>query len=240
MSTYVLVHGAWHTGDLLESVANSMRTDGHVVYTPTLAGNRPGDKKNVGLDEAITSLVNYFEDHQITDAVLLGHSYGGMVITGAADRLPVGSVRRLIYWSAFVPNDGESLEDLAPPTYRDLFDEIEQPDGSVLLPFPLWHGSFINDADQELAQETYEMLNPHPHKTMQDKIRLRTNPEDMPIAKSFLHCSDDIAMPESAPWHPRLSNKLGAFRFVSMPGSHEVCFTHPALLAAKIIASGED
>ena len=240
MATYVLVHGAWHTGDLFADVANGVRAAGHTVHTPTLAGNRPGDPKNLGLNDAIASLTDYFDDHQITDAILLGHSYGGMVITGAADRLPEGALRRLIYWSAFVPNTGESLEDLVPADYRTLFAEIEQPDGSILLPFQLWHDAFINDADEQQARAAYKKLNPHPHKTMQDKIQLSKNPADMAMAKSFLYCTDDVSMPPNHPWHPRLSQKLGDFRLVSMPGSHEVCFTNPTLLAEKIIEAGQD
>src|SRR5690554_822854 len=105
MSTYVLIHGAWHTGDHLEVVAQHLRARGHQVYTPTLAGNRPGDSKRTTLDQAITSVVQFFEEQEIADAILLGHSYGGMVITGAADRLAEGSIRRLVYWNAFVPRN---------------------------------------------------------------------------------------------------------------------------------------
>ena len=101
MGTYVLVHGAWHTGELLEDTAKPIRAQGHQVHCPTLAGNRPGDSKRAGLDEAIRSLTDYFDQHRINDAVLMGHSYGGMVISGAADRLAAGRVRgfRRISWS---------------------------------------------------------------------------------------------------------------------------------------------
>jgi pimeloyl-ACP methyl ester carboxylesterase len=88
MATYVLVHGAWHTGELFEDVAAPIRAAGHEVHCPTLAGNRPGDARTLGLDAAIASLVTYLEDDDLNDIVLLGHSYGGMVITGAADRAP--------------------------------------------------------------------------------------------------------------------------------------------------------
>lgn len=240
MATYVLVHGAWHTGDLLAATAAPIRAAGHVVHLPTLAGNRPGDAKSMGLNDAIASLVDYFESHDIQDAVLVGHSYGGMVITGAADRLAAGRVRRLVYWSAFVPNDGESLEDMVPPHYQALFAQLEQPDGSVMLPFPIWREGFMNDADAALAQSAFDQLNPHPHKTMSDKISLKTNPAEMMLGKSYLLCEQDTALPASMPWHPRLSEKLGLYRLVAMPGSHEVCFTHPELLGQKIMEAGRD
>ena len=163
MSTYVLVHGAWHTGKELEPTAAPIRAAGHQVYTPTIAGNRPGDSKKTGLDEAINSIVDYLASNNLRDVVLVGHSYGGMIITGVADRA-ADRIRRLVYWNAFVPNNGESLNDMVPPPYAELFDQIaaQRGDGSVVLPFPIWREVFINDADAELAQKAYDVLNPHP------------------------------------------------------------------------------
>ncbi len=239
MSIFVLVHGAWHTGDLLEDTAAPIRAAGHEVYLPTIAGNNPGDSKSVGLADAVQSIINYFEENDIKDAILLGHSYGGMVITGVADRL-LERIRRLIYWNAFVPNNGESLNHMVPQVYIDLFAQLEQPDGSVLLPFPIWRESFINDADAELAQSAYDKLNPHPNNTFKDAISLKTNPAEMQIPKSYINCTEDTALPQSMPWHPRLSEKLGLFRLHQVPGSHELCFTDPKRLAEKIMEAGRD
>lgn len=241
MSSYVLVHGAWHTGAELEPVAAPIRAAGHTVHLPTIAGNRPGDAKTIGLDEAIQSIVDYLVENNLSDVILMGHSYGGMIITGVADR--VGDrIRRLVYWNAFVPNDGESLNDMVPPDYVPLFDAItaERGDGSVVLPFPVWREAFINDADLATATRAYEALNPHPNKTFNDKISLRTNPAAMMIAKSYINCTEDTAMPHSLPWHPRLSGKLGLFRLVQVPGSHELCFSDPVRLAQAIMAAGRD
>jgi pimeloyl-ACP methyl ester carboxylesterase len=241
MATYVLVHGAWHTGELLEDVARPIRAQGHEVHCPTLAGNRPGDSRKLGLDDAVNSLLGYVDQHRLSDIVLLGHSYGGIVITQAADALG-GRIRRLVYWNAFVPNNGQCLNDLIPPHYVGLFDQIEKErgDGSVVLPFPIWREAFINDADLALAKRAYEALNPHPAKTFRDKVSLKADPASMPIAKSYVNCQQDIALPHSYPWHPRLSEKLGLFRLVELPGSHEVCFTNPGLLAQKIVEAGRD
>jgi len=241
MSTYVLVHGAWHTGAELGPVAATIRVAGHQVFTPTLKGNRPGDAKTTGLDEAIQSAVDYLSENKLSDVILLGHSYGGMVITGVADRA-ASRIRRLIYWNAFVPNNGESLNDMVPPHYPPLFDAIatERGDGSVVLPFPIWREAFINDADLETAQRAYDILNPHPLKTFSDKISLRTNPAGMALAKSYINCTEDTSLPHSLPWHPRLSEKLGLFRLVQVPGSHELCFSNPARLAQAIMEAGRD
>jgi pimeloyl-ACP methyl ester carboxylesterase len=241
MSTYVLVHGAWHSGAELEPVASVIRAAGHQVFTPTIKGNRPGDAKTTGLDEAIQSIVDYLAENNLKDVILLGHSYGGMIITGVADRAGE-RIRRLVYWNAFVPNNGESLNDMVPPIYLGLFDAIaaERGDGSVVLPFPIWREAFINDADLETAQRTYDILNPHPLKTFSDKIALNTNPADTTVAKSYINCTEDTALPHGYPWHPRLSEKLGLFRLIQVPGSHELCFSNPKALAQAIMEAGRD
>ena len=151
MSTYVFVHGAWHTGKELEPTAAPIRAAGHEVHTPTLAGNRPGDSKKTGLDEAIKSIVDYLAQNNLRDVILMGHSYGGMIITGVADRA-ADRIRRLVYWNAFVPNNGESLDDMIPPPFVALFDQVAAQRGdarwccrfrsgarpSSMMPTPNW------------------------------------------------------------------------------------------------------
>lgn len=241
MSTFVLVHGAWHTGREFEAVAEPIRAKGHTVHCPTVAGNNPGDDRTIGLEAAITSIVDYISENNLTDVILLGHSYGGMIITGVADRCPE-RLRRLIYWNAFVPNNGECLNDMAPPHYVAMFDGVSaaSPDNSVMLPFPVWREVFINDASAELAQSAFDVLNPHPYATFTDAISLKSNPAEMEVAKSYINCTEDTAMPHSFGWHPRLSEKLGMFRLVQIPGSHELCFSDPAALAQAIIHAGRD
>ena len=210
------------------------------MYTPTLFGNNDGDSKSIGLNKAIDSLVTFIETNNIQNCILVGHSYGEMVITGAFDRLDESRVKRLVYWSAFVPNPGEALADMVPPHYAELFKSIVAEDGSVLLPFPIYRESFINDADIELAESSYAKLNPHPHKTITYPIQLSKAPSEMEVGKSYLVCQDDIALPASLPWHPRLSEKLGLYRLVTMPCSHEGCFTNPTLLGVEMIETGRD
>src|SRR6516164_3881168 len=177
MATYVLVHGAWHTGAELEPTAAPIRAAGHEVHTPTIAGNRPGDAKTVGLADAIKSIVDYLTSKNLKDVVLVGHSYGGMVITGVADSVPE-RIRRLVYWNAFVPNNGESVTDMLPPHFVELFDQIAaaRGDGCVVLPFAIWREAFMNDADLRTAQSAFEVLNPHPIRTLREKISLAVDP----------------------------------------------------------------
>lgn len=241
MATYVLVHGACHEGHHFEDCAAHIRAAGHTVFLPTLKGNRPADdRKTTTLEDAIQSLVDYFDEHDIHDAILLGHSWGGMAITGAADRLAPGRIRRLVYFSAFVPNNGESLIDMCPPHYQALFPALAGETGEVLFPYPILREAFINDGSVEQAQALFDSLNPQPFNTMNDRILLSKSPAEMQIGKSFLHCTEDTALPQSLPFHPRLSEKLGLFRLVSMPGSHSPFITAPALLAQKILEAGRD
>jgi len=67
-------------------------------------------------------------------------------------------VRRLVFWNAFVLLDGQSLEDNIPPHYKELFDAIAQPDGGVMLPYPIWRDAFINDADDLLSGDAHVQL----------------------------------------------------------------------------------
>ena len=237
MGTNVLVHGAWHTGKELEPVAVSIKAAGHAPFTPTTKGNRPGDSRSIGLIEAIESVIDYLVEKNLRDIVLVGHSYGGMIITGVADSVP-SRIRRLVYWNAFVPDNGESVTDMLPPTRRNVRCNAERGDGSIVLPFPIWREAFINDADLETAQRAYDTLNPHPFKTLTDKISLKINPAEITAAKSYINCTEDTSLPHHYPLHPRW--KLGLFRRVQAPGSHELCFSNPARLAQAVMNAGRD
>lgn len=239
--TYVLVHGAWHTGREMEAVAGHLRASGHVVHCPTIAGNNANDDRSkIGLAQAIGSIADYITREDLRDIRLVGHSYGGMVISGVVDRM-AERIRRLVYVNAFVPLDGQSLNDMVPPHYLALFDAIAAANNNaVMLPFEIWRDAFINDADFALAKSAYEQLNPHPYATFTDKIALSKPLAELAVGKSYVNCQQDIALPHSLPWHPRLSERLGLFRLVESPGSHEMFFSNPARLAEAILQAGRD
>ena len=239
--TYVLVHGAWHTGAEMEATAEHLRAAGHAVHCPTLAGNRPGDDRSrTGLADAVASLVEFVEAHDLREVRLVGHSYGGMVISGAAERI-APRLRRLVYVNAFVPLPGQCLNDLVPPHYVALFDALAGvQDNAVMLPFEIWREAFINDADLDLARSSYAQLNPHPYLTFTDAVDLQRPLAEMPVAKSYLNCRQDTAMPHGLPWHPRLSERLGLFRLVECDGSHEMWFSQPRALADALLRAGRD
>ena len=239
--TYVLVHGAWHTGAELEPTAEHLRALGHTVHCPTVAGNRAGDDRStVGLEQAIGSIIAFIEDNDLRDVRLVGHSYGGMVISGVADRVPE-RLRRIVYVNAFVPLDGQCLNDMVPKSYVELFDSLAAANNNALvLPFAIWREAFINDADLPLAQSAYAKLNPHPYRTFTDAITLSQPLAELAIGKSYVNCQQDTSLPHSMPWHPRLSERLGLFRLIECPGSHELWFSDPQRIAQAVFEAGRD
>ena len=113
IGTYVLVHGAWHGGWCWAKVARLLRDAGHEVYTPTLTGL--GERAHlarpeVDLETHIQDVVAVLEAEELRQVTLVGHSYGGMVITGVAARTS-GRIGHLVYLDAFVPETGKALLD---------------------------------------------------------------------------------------------------------------------------------
>jgi pimeloyl-ACP methyl ester carboxylesterase len=111
MANYVLVHGAWHGGWCWRDTAAALRRAGHTVHAPTHTG--VGQRahlasQNITLDTHIRDVVGCIESEELDDVILVGHSYGGMVVTGVADRLGA-KVKSLVYLDAFVPQHEDSL-----------------------------------------------------------------------------------------------------------------------------------
>src|SRR5260370_38876808 len=109
--TFILVHGAWHGGWCYRHAAAALRKMGHGVFTPTHpgVGERAHEAdENITLETHIRDVAGCIEAEEISDIILVGHSYGGMVITGLADRM-ADRIKALVYLDAFVPADGDSL-----------------------------------------------------------------------------------------------------------------------------------
>src|SRR5262245_11856919 len=109
--TFVLVHGAWHGGWCYRDVADELRANGHAVFTPTLTGL--GERshlngQNITLETHIRDVCGVIEAEELSNVVLCGHSYGGMVITGVADRMS-SRIRTMVYLDAFIPEHEQSL-----------------------------------------------------------------------------------------------------------------------------------
>jgi pimeloyl-ACP methyl ester carboxylesterase len=244
MDTYVLIHGSWHDGAAWAPIAAHLQSQGHRAYHPTVAGHGQGVSKAVSHAQSTQSIVDFIVQQDLTQVVLVGHSYGGTIIAKVVEQCPE-RIKRLVFWNAFVLQDGESLNDNVPPHYRDLFDQMASasPDGSVMLPFPIWREAFINDADLALATASYAQLSAEPYQ-FNEKLDLKKFYQIIQsgqVACSYLNCTEDIALPHGPwSWHPRMSSRLGLFRLVQSAGSHELIYSNPLALAEKIIAAGRD
>ena len=109
--TFVLVHGAWHGGWCWRRVADRLEGKGHKVFVPTMTGL--GDRshlltKGINLDTHITDIVNVLKWEDLKDIVLVGHSYGGIIVSGVADQMH-DKIASIVFLDAFVPEDGDSL-----------------------------------------------------------------------------------------------------------------------------------
>ncbi len=116
MANFVLVHGAWHGGWCWRDTAAALRAAGHTVFTPTHTGvgeRTHQSAENITLETHIRDVCGCIEWEELKDLILVGHSYGGMVITGVADRM-ADRIRSLVYLDAFVPEHGDSLIGLLP------------------------------------------------------------------------------------------------------------------------------
>ena len=117
MATFVLVHGAWHGAWCWRRVARLLAKNGHEVFTPTLTG--VGERSHllnpfINVDIHIADVVNEMKWQQLTDVVLVGHSYGGMVISGVAEQMEK-AIASLVMLDAFMPEDGQGVLDIYPP-----------------------------------------------------------------------------------------------------------------------------
>lgn len=178
--------GGWFWG----RVAPLLRKSGHEVYTPTLTGL--GERSHlatpeVGLGTHAQDLeaVLYYED--LHDVVLVGHSYGGMVITALAERAPE-RLAHLVYFDAFVPLDGENMTDLMGPDMTSAFQDMVETEGAgsrLPLPFPLEAYGFLSPED--LAWMNPRMSD-QPWTTAVEPVAVR-NRAAAAIPRSFVECT---------------------------------------------------
>lgn len=233
MTTFVLVHGAWHGGWCWRAVSPILRRAGHAVFTPTLTGlgerahlARPG----IDLDLHVQDIVAVLEMEDLRDVVLVGHSYGGVVVTGVAGRAPE-RIRRLVYLDAFVPENGKCLLDYverAVPERAAGFRKEGEQFGSVAPPpVSLWghvnpeHIAFVK------TRETR-----HPFHCFTQPVRL-ADPRARTLPRTFIYCSSP-ATGSFDQFAAKYRNDP-AWRFFELRTGHDAMILVPDEVAAVLL-----
>ncbi|WP_051838210.1 alpha/beta fold hydrolase [Streptomyces sp. NRRL WC-3742] len=220
MTTFVLVPGSFRGGWWYEPLAGELRLHGHQVHTLTLTGL--GSRRHlaaapVNLDTHVQDVLSLLEAEDLRDAVLVGHGYGGMPITGAADRAPE-RVDTLVYLDALVPGDGDSAWSLGPET-RQLLARVGA-DGHTLTPPP------------ELRADP--RITPHPLASHLQRLRLTGGGLGGVRRRDYIH----LAASPNLPLRDRLSRDPG-WTVHELSAGHDVVSEAPDDLLDVLLAIGD-
>ena len=218
---FVLVHGAWHGGWCWGGVTGHIRAQGHVATAPTLTGL--GERAHlssdaVDLETHVTDVIAHIEAEDLSDVVLVGHSYGGVVITHVADRIP-DRLSRLIYLDAQIGADAVSIMDGLPPDIRDQRRAAAAGGLTMAPPAPEVFG--ITDACT--ADWVAARLRPHPIATYEQALPL-SRPVGAGLPADFVLCTEP-AFPSIAPFEARARAMGGPV--------HHLGTGHDAMLIAQ-------
>jgi pimeloyl-ACP methyl ester carboxylesterase len=234
MATYVLVHGGGHGGWCYQPVARLLRAAGHEVYTPTLTGL--GERAHllspeIDLDLHIHDVCAVLHYEDLNDVILVGHSYGGMVITGVADRA-ADRVGRLVYLDAANPRNGQSLVDVAGPIIEAVRPAGEVVDGVelVLLPDPD-AGRFYGVSDPDDLAWMADRLTGHPWKCFEQQLRLTDEDVLWSIPQFHIVCTSTLATRD-----PELIAAARAQgRVWDIDTGHDLMITEPKAVADALL-----
>ncbi len=191
MATFVAVHGAFLGGWVWKSLATRLESMGHVVYRPTLTGcaeREHAGGPHVDLSMHVRDVAELIAFEDLQDVIVIGHSYGGMVITGVAHAL-TSRVRGLIYLDALLPQDGECVLDLIGTRLFDQGKRLADEQGhGWCVPFFLPMSKFCADDDPAAPLLSRKVrgvpLNPFP-----EKLRCPADTSDIPML--YVYCSED-------------------------------------------------
>ncbi|MEW2499352.1 alpha/beta fold hydrolase [Amycolatopsis sp. NPDC047767] len=224
MARFVLVPGAWHGSWTFESVVPLLERAGHTVHALTLTGLRPDDDAatvaSANLDTHAEDVVSLLDRARITDATLVGHSYGGMVISAAADRAG-GRVSRLVHLDAYVPRDGESCWSLTTEGYRQSFVAGAADTGHAVR--PPFRAPYGGDPRRR----------PHPLASLVQTIRL-TGAVDRVPRHDFVYCSGWEDRTPFAGLRARLEADPG-WHVHDLPTAHNAMREAPSAVAELLI-----
>jgi len=228
MATFVLVHGAWAGGLIWRANAQALRKANHEVYTPTLTGigeRRHLLSRKIDLDTHIQDVLGVIDYEDLSDIVLVGHSYGGMVVTGVADAVP-DKVASLVYLDAFVPENGQSLFDMLPP---------DRPHTTVpgedWLTAPLLVDAF-GAPSQEVRDFAARKAMPQPTACFSQQLKL-TGGIDRIRRKTYIYCNNPEPTAFTAFYEMR-RNKPG-WTVRTLPCTHFVQMDMPDELTTLLL-----
>jgi len=235
MTSFVLVHGAWHGSWCWKRVRSSLQSKGHDVFTPTLTGVAERShllSRDVNLETHIQDVLNLIRWEELSDIVLCGHSYGGCVISGVADRIP-DRIRSLVYLDAFVLEDGENLLQHLPKERRDQLVEATIIAGESWKVAPIPAEVFnvnTNDRDWVNRQCTLQ-----PIETFQQQIRLSGAINNIKNVTFILATSF-----ESSPFPPFCDKaRAQGWKVLTIDCGHDVMLDQPEELTRLLLDAVE-
>src|SRR5262245_13973580 len=239
MATYVLVHGGGHVGWCYQPVARLLQADGHTVYAPTLTGL--GERSHllstdIDLDLHIRDVVALLESEDLRDVILVGHSYGGMVITGIADRA-ADRVGKLVYLDAANPVNGQSLVDVAGPVInavRPMGETVNRVE-LVLLPAP-GAGAFYGVTDPDVVAWMDERLTGHPWACFEQKLELTNEDALWAIPQYHIVCTSTLATRDLT----MIDKARTEGRLWDIDTGHDLMLTEPKWVADTLMEVAED
>jgi pimeloyl-ACP methyl ester carboxylesterase len=184
--TFLLIHGAWHGGWCWRRVADRLRARGQTVFTPTLTGQ--GERAhllhpNIDLSLHVADVLGVVKCERLNDIVLVGHSYGGCVISGVAEA--VGEkIRSIVFLDAFIPDNGESLFDVVQPAVKEVIQGVLDR-GETTVPVRDAAAFKVNEKDRAWVDS---LATRQPIGTMTEKIKL-TGARDRIAKKIYIRAS---------------------------------------------------
>jgi pimeloyl-ACP methyl ester carboxylesterase len=239
---FVLVHGAWHGGWCWNHVRPLLEAAGAQVFTPTLTGL--GERAHLrahapSLEDHVQDVIGVIESEELSDIVLVGHSYAGLVTTVVADRLK-SKIRHLVYLDAAVPNDGDdfashipNLEPANAERRRAAFRAMAS-DG-VWLPAPPPEFVGVEKADD--ASWLRRRLTPHPVKTWLEPVVLR-NGGHAGLPKTYVLATKPPTTIMGYPVHGEVAKAGKQWSYREIGCGHDMMIIEPAATAQLLLEAG--
>jgi pimeloyl-ACP methyl ester carboxylesterase len=223
MATFVLVPGGWRGSWTYEAVVPLLERAGHTVHALTLTGLRPDDDEatvaTANLDTHAGDVLRLLDRARVTGATLVGHSYGGMVVSAAADRA-AGRISRLVHLDAYVPRDGESCWSSTSERFREVFAAGAASTGYAVRP--------PGGGDPRRR--------PHPLASFLQAVRL-TGALDRIPRREFVYCTGWEDRTPFAGLRDRLAADPG-WRVHTLPTGHDAMREAPEAVAALLLGEG--